>query len=331
MSDDVTPSTSTTPTPITMREALDELTFIERLTKRDMDAAKLLGEAEVRYLVDAYYIAQEDRKRTAAQVRALTTITEAHPHAEPSIIVNWLRSQNDTIEGQIKRVLDAYTQQHIMGPWMRDVFGIGPVLSAGLLAHIYMGLWCAVCHGHDEEDCQRRQNNPKLKLSEHTYQPVESLPTVGHIWAFAGIAGKDQKPWGKNQKRPYNAKLKVLQWKVGQSFMWFSYNGKCYYGQEYRRRKEYEIARNVPGGWNAAEVERRLNDKMRKPTEDAMKYLSQGILPPAAMDGRARRYATKKFLAHMHNVWFEKKFGRPAPLPYPIDILGHAHYEPPPV
>jgi hypothetical protein len=307
-----------------------DLEFTEQLTRADVAAASHLGDAEVRYLVDAYYIAQENRKRSAGQVRALAEVTPSHPRAEPNVIVNWLEKQNAKIEAQIKRVLDAYTQAHPMGDWMRSHVGVGPVISAGLLAHIYMGTWCADCHAHDEETCAARQADPKAKGPAHAWRPVDSCPTVGHIWQFAGIAGAGQLPWKKGEKRPHNADLKVLTWKLGQSFMKFHNHPGCYYGAVYAERKAYEIARNVPGGWNKPEVERRLREGIGRKGTEAHTYLIRGLLPPAAMDGRARRYAVKQFLAHMHGVWYERWSGRPAPLPYPIAHLGHAHYIPPP-
>lgn len=270
----------------TIEESLD---FIARLTRRDLELAKTLGDAEARYLVDAYYIFQEDRKRADAQVRALSETPE------PNRIIEWLATQSSTIENQIKRVLDVYTQQHVMGSWMREITGIGPVIAAGLLAHI----------------------------------DIAKCPTVGHIWQFAGIAGAGQKPWKKGMVRPFNAKLKTLQWKLGQSFMKLSNHPNCYYGKIYRDRKSFEDLRNLDG-YNAPEVKRRLEEGIGRPGTEAHKYLMKGLLPPAAIDGRARRYAVKLFLANMHQVWYERHFGRPAPLPYPIAILGHGHHILPP-
>jgi hypothetical protein len=54
------------------------------------------------------------------------------------------------------------------------------------------------------------------------------------------------------------------------------------------------------------------------------------MLPPAQIDNRARRYAVKLFLAHLHHVWYETEFGEAPPKPYPIAIMGHAHYIMPP-
>ena len=124
-----------------------------RLTCDLVIASREMGDEEARYLVDAYYATQENRKRTDNQTRAL--------EGEPHFLIEWLAEKNRTLENQIGRALDGYTQAHPMGDWMRQIVGIGPVLSAGLLAHIYMGYWCFVCQGHGEADCKKRQERKK--------------------------------------------------------------------------------------------------------------------------------------------------------------------------
>jgi hypothetical protein len=328
-----------------------------RLSRDLIEAARTMGPEEARYLVDAYYATQENRKRTDNQVLAL--------EGEPHILISWSSDRNWALEHQIARALDAYTQAHPMGDWMRQIVGIGPVISAGLLAHIHIGEWCAVCHGHGEKDCQRRQAKsnkpkkqadkssyyrpawmaveveeeedepeaPKVKLPPHKYQPIESCPTVGHIWAFAGLAADGQKPWVKKKLRPFNATLKVLCWKAGQSFMKLAEhtdkkgNYDCYYGRIYRQRKEYEIARNERG--DMKETADRLKVHFNKRTVSYGWY-NRGMLPPAQIDARARRYAVKIFLSHLHAEWYERHYGRPTPAPFPISHLGHAHIIPPP-
>lgn len=253
---------------------------IERMTRDIATAATKLTDDEARYLVDAYYMMQEDRKRAHNQVRALGE------SAEPNGVMQWLATQSETLELQIKRALDKYTQAHPMGGWMRQVYGIGPVISAGMLAHI----------------------------------DITRAPTAGHIWRYAGLDPTVR--WEKGQRRPWNARLKVLCWKAGQSFMKFSNQPECYYGRIYRERKAYEIARNDAG--TNAEIAATLKERVGKDTE-AYQHYSAGKLPPGQIDARARRYAVKLFLSHLQGAWYKQHFGVEPPLPYPIAILGHAH------
>jgi hypothetical protein len=263
-----------------------ELNTIERIGKDIIKSAEELSDDEARYLVDAYYIMQDDRKRAHNQCRAVEQNADESHSASDNKIIQWLAAQSETLENQIKRALDKYTDSHPMGSWMRETVGIGPVISAGLLAHI----------------------------------DIEKAPTVGHIWRYAGLDPTVK--WEKGQKRPWNATLKTLCWKAGQSFMKFSGREDCYYGQVYRKRKAFEIERNDRG--DNKELAAEIIKKVGKTTE-AYKHLLEGKLPPGQIDARARRYAVKLFLSHLHGAWYLCHFGVEAPLPYPIAILGHAH------
>lgn len=260
---------------------MDEQTItVERMARDIADAARTLTDDEARYLCDAYYMMQDDRKRSMNQLRAL------NEGEEPNSVLAWLAEQSSTLEKQIARALDKYTQAHQMGSWMRETYGIGPVLSAGILAHI----------------------------------KIERAPTAGHIWRYAGLDPTVK--WEKGQKRPWNASLKTLCWKIGQSFMKFSNAEECFYGHIYKKRKAYEIERNERGD-NAA-LASELIKKVGKDTE-AYKHFLTGKLPPGQIDARSRRYAVKLFLSHLQGEWYQRHYGKPAPLPYPIAHLGHAH------
>ena len=173
------------------------------------------------------------------------------------------------------------------------ICGIGPVIAAGLLAHI----------------------------------DIERAPTVGHIWNFAGL-NPDQE-WSKGQKRPWNAKLKTLCWKIGQSFVKVSNNDKDFYGKIYQERKAYESALNEAGEY-AEQARAKLEKfKIGKDTE-SYKWYSEGKLPPAHIQQRAERYAVKLFLSHLHEIWYREHYGTEPPKPFAIAQLEHAHYISPP-
>lgn len=306
---------------------------VARLSKDVAAAAATLTDTEARYLVDAYYIMQDDRKRANNQVRALGESVEPHS------VLAWLADQSETLESQVKRALDKYTQAHKMGEWMRRVKGIGPVLSAGVLAHIDISRAPTVGHiwrfaGLDpttkwtsRADAEKwvKENGVDIPLAARTFN-------VRHETLFRTAStdkdGNPIKPTAKSlaaaiAKRPWNTALKTLCWKIGQSFMKLSNDEECFYGRIYRERKQYEIERNERGD-NAALAET-LKTKVGKSTE-AYKHLSEGRLPPGQIDARARRYAVKLFLSHLHGEWYQQHFGKPPPLPYPIAILGHAHF-----
>lgn len=260
-----------------------DLEPIQKLTKDLRAAAVSLSKDEARFLVDAYYMMQEDRIRAAHQVRSLADNNE--PHA----VVKWLGEQSDSLETQIKRALHEYAKADPVGEWMLSIIGIGPVISAGLLAHI----------------------------------DITKAPTVGHIWRFAGLDPTSK--WEKKTKRPWNAALKSLCWKIGESFVKTSNHDESAYGPIYRKRKEYETERNERGEYADQAARALVNKKIGKETE-AYKSYSIGKLPPAHIHARACRYTVKLFLSHLHDKMYREQFGVAPPKPYPIAILGHAHF-----
>lgn len=250
--------------------------------KRDVrDAAKTLGRDEARFLVDLYYQLQEHRIAQAGQTRSLVTSGEPHE----SLV--WFSTQMEALERQAKSVLDAYSGAEPLGQWARGIVGIGPVLAAGLLAHI----------------------------------ELEKAPTYGHIWSFAGL--NPTVKWEKGEKRPWNAALKVLCWKIGESFVKVSGHEDDVYGHVYAEVKAKYQAENEAGKYADAAA-RALSEKRIGKATEAYKAYSVGKLPPAHIHARAKRYAVKLFLSHYWEVG-RKLAGLPVPDPYPIAHLGHAH------
>ena len=254
---------------------------IKRLTRDLATAAATLSTQEARYLVDAYYQMQHNRITANNQIRAMSAT------AEPHSVIEWLAIQDETLENQIKRALDKWTDGFHMGKWSKSVCGIGPVIAAGLAAHI----------------------------------DITKAETAGAIWRFAGL--DPTLKWEKGQKRPFNASLKTLcAFKLGESFVKVQGNKNDVYGAYFRQRKDIEIKKNENGDF--ADIAKSiLETKKIGKTTDAYKAYSIGKLPPAHIHARARRWTVKLFLAHYHAECYFTHFGKEPPLPYPIAILGH--------
>lgn len=266
-------------------------------------------------MVDCYYQMQDNRIRAAGQIREMRRTEE--PHA----VLTWFDTNSARLENYVKLALKRYAESQHMGKWALNVCGIGPVISAGLLAHI----------------------------------DINKAPTVGHIWAFAGL--DPTKKWEKGQKRPWNPALKTLCWKIGESFVKVSGNEKAFYGKLYIERKLQEIERNDNGEYaeqaKAAISVKRFGDDTQakawcsgcfpKGTVSRMGALEQSkraeflksikgepgsgvnMLPPAHIHARATRWVVKIFLAHWHAEAFRKAFGKEPPVPYVVAHLGHTH------
>ena len=174
-----------------------DITALTKLTKDVKTASILLTDEEARYLVDTYYQLQEYRKATDNQCRRLDTTPEGEPHETLAFFASNFR----TLENNIKSCLQAYVQSKEIGRWMMSITGIGPVISAGLMANI----------------------------------DIRKVQTAGQIHAFAGL--DPTREWKKGEKRPYNARLKTLCWKIGQSFIKVSNKDDDIYGHVFRSRK----------------------------------------------------------------------------------------------
>ena len=248
-------------------------------------AAAGMTPREARYLVNLYYMTQDNRKRSESQVKAL------NDRSENAALIDWIATTSNSQEAQVKKLLLAYADNNPASKWAMSIMGIGPVIAAGLKAHI----------------------------------DVTRAHTVGAVWRFAGL--DPTLVWDKGITRPWNAKLKVLCWKIGQSFIKVKNRQADTYGKVYTVHKDQLIAKNEALEY-ADYAGERVNS-VGKDT-DAFKWYSMGMLPPKQVDQRAARYATKLFLSHYHHVAYEIEHGTPPPKPYIFTVPGHTHFISPP-
>lgn len=353
-----------------------EIEMLHRLTKDEKLAAATLGRDEARYLVDYYYQIQKIRLSSTNQIRSMKE--------EPHSVLEWLDSNSSVLEGNIKFMLEKFAMAHEIGRWSLSICGIGPVIAAGLLAHI----------------------------------DIEKAPTVGHIWRFAGLdptltwlgkesakefveknfsfqtktcqesniiqaasllkrnsesllkqadTGKVLTKYTKDSfikalsKRPWNANLKVLTWKIGESFTKVSSKESDIYGKVWLERKTMEWETNKAGLYAQQATLELSKRNFSKDTEaklwltgcmskDAVAEYEKTeekkiglvkklagepgsgfkMLCPGHIHARAKRYAVKLFLSHWHHVAYESHYHQKPPKPYILDRPGHVHFIAPP-
>lgn len=362
----------------------NETESITPLRKLDRDlrtAARFLSPDEARYMVDLYYTMQDQRIRADGQIRS------ASEDGEPNASLAWIAENMGSMEKAITRSMEAYAQASDVGSWSLSVCGIGPILAAGLCAHI----------------------------------DIEKAPTAGHIWRFAGmdpsvawvgaeeakrivneVMGSEKvvtqehldtigrtlnrKPeylekiarWDIKKKElrkriskerlrsvvampPWNARLKVLCWKIGESFVKVKGNESDVYGKVFEQRRIAEWSRNLNGELSAQAEDKLKRVRIAKATdawpwyagcysrEDASAYATAllaratpekptrgepgsgvAMLPPGHIFSRSKRYAVKLFVAHWHHVAYVARFKRQPPKPYIIEHGGHVHFVAPP-
>lgn len=244
-------------------------------------------------------LAEHDRPKKAGEEEPITCDgTDKPPHPEnvikePNELVSWAFDEFETVEDLIKRAMDVWTGNDVVGRWSKSIVGIGPVIAAGFLAQI------------DPSRCM----------------------TVGNLWSFAGL--NPAKKWEKGKKRPWNARLKVLCWKASSSFVKQRRTDGDVYGQIFEGRWELEKVRNAEHKFED-QAKHSLETKTYAKTTEAYKAYVKGELPPARILLRAQRKAVKIFLSHWLVVAKWAKQGLLPPQPYSIEILKHGHVIPVP-
>jgi hypothetical protein len=262
---------------------------VKRLAKDMREAGVTLSPQEARFLVDIYYQMQERRKRSKNQVRALDE------SGEPHRIIKWLSDSEKTMERQVKAALLSYAESRPEGRWAMSNVGIGPVISAGLMAHI------------DPLKC-------------HYYSKLVR---------FAGMIPGQKKI--KGRKMDWNQSLKQIVFHIGECLIKFqNHKDAQFYGKIYRDYKDMVITRNE-NGYYEDRCKQILEEKKWNKSTVSYKAYAKGRFPDGHVHAMARRYVAKFFLAHYHQVIHELYHPEPYPQPYIIEHDDkHDHYVPPP-
>lgn len=331
------------------------LTELRRDLKRDFREAEI-SQAEARYVVDVYYQLQDFRIQAAGQLRS--------EGAEPRRWAETLLHTFELLERDLQVVLGEWARRSPAGRWAQSVTGVGPVISAGLAAHILLIRESVALESTDSsedapvdrESTETDEGQAVLTAStdvgeragvdEGTATGERQLTrTVGQVWRFAGLDPTVR--WEKGQKRPWNARLKVLCWKLGDSFVKQSGRESDYYGHVYKARKRHELTLDgrdpddgkiVGPATQRHQVQAAAALQARKITDKALRQCYEsGHLPLGRLELRARRYAVKLFLAHYHHVLYESIMGIPPPLPFiftdqakAMGLGDHSHFIGPP-
>jgi hypothetical protein len=235
---------------------------------------------DVADVVELYYDCQDLRIKHANRERS------EGPGELVSWIAYWLELGEKVVAGKLKNwILSSKGTPE--AKWAYDQVGIGPIIAAGLAAHI----------------------------------DVTKANSISAVWKFAGLApGFDRKM--KGMKLPYNARLKVICWKAGESFVKVSGKEGATYGHLYSQFKTEEIKRNEAGLYKAAAAHELATKKFRQDDSVTKKRLLAGMLSDAHLHARAKRRAVKIFLSHFWTVGREAR-DLPIRTSYAEQILGH--------
>lgn len=315
---------------------------------------KIPTKEEARFLNDIYYQTQAKRIAIAGQLRSLkqdkdTKSKDDAKNEENLAFLEWYLSKSVKMEENIKKALEAFSDSYYLSRWAKACKGIGPVLATALAANLeikskdmHAGNWWSYCGLNDNNRPWLGKEKSRVIVEEaiKNHDGVLDDFTVYEVaaktkWQFSYLekAKDPKKGWKKDELIkicsfvPYNKKLKVLCFKIGQSFRWQQNKPDSLYGRILREREEYEKTKNEAGEYAEQAKEILASKNFNKKTV-AYKYYSEGKLPPAHINRRAERYATKLFISHLFEAAYYNKFGEKCPSPYIIgfDESGHNDY-----
>jgi len=260
-------------------EAVIELpeTLNLKLTKDIKQASKKMTTEEARQMVRWYYDWQQQRIRCSNQVVAAARAEQS------SDCVSYLTDAIETIENRMAGMLAQFANASELGRWSQSHWGIGPVLTCGMLSNIN----------------------------------ISRCPYPGNLWSFAGL--NPTRVWEKGQRRPWNADLKVICWKTGQSFIKGCRRqergkSRTFYGLMYILQKAHYQKLNDAGQYRERAAEILKARKFSDDTNAKKAYLA-GTLPPAHISAMAARWAVKMWLTHYwQQAWEIDNPGKAAPV-----------------
>jgi hypothetical protein len=242
---------------------------------------------EIAEMVELYYDCQHLRIAHANKER-----TEP-----PSELAEWLdfwtKAGETVIAGALKRWVES-ADSPAECKWAYEQIGIGPIIASGLASHI----------------------------------DIAKAATVSAVWKFAGLGL--HKEGGcfvidrrvKGEKLPYNGRLKVLCYIIGDSFVKVSGKEGATYGKLYSEFKAEEVRKNEAGLYKEAAAQELATKNFKKKDSVTKQRLKEGKLSDARLHARAKRKAVKIFLSHYYLVG-RKARGLAVREPYSKTILGH--------
>lgn len=309
--------------------------------KKEIKSVKNASRQEIRCLVDNFYQIQDKRIALQGQIRAIRQESDDLETEAFADILEWQLKTQLIQEKGLKDALNCICQTNEVGRWLMSIKGIGPTLAAGILAYFDVtGIEYAT---HFMSYAGLNDNNRPWLGKEKTEKIVNEVLdgsktiTDDHLveianrtqWSVTYLTNAcskydedgNLKSRSKSDlikaasKIPYNKDLKVLMFKIGESFVKVA-NRDSLYGKLILERKAYENEKNEKGEY-ADQAAAILASKNIGKDTDAYKAYSKGKLPKAHIQRRAVRWATKIFVSHvfeeMYRVANNKK-----PAPYYI-------------
>jgi hypothetical protein len=179
----------------------------------------------------------------------------------------WLGTGEHTIQPMLTRWVKS-DDAPAEAQWAYLQMGIGPVIAAALSAHI----------------------------------DVTPADSASAVWKLAASPlGKPPASTRRRARRsPYNAQLKVLCWKIGESFVKVKGKLNAFYGRSFVNFKQQEEQRNDSGHY--AEAAARELETKKIAEKETKVTLQSGKLTQGHLHARAKSRTVKILLVHYWQI-----------------------------
>lgn len=272
----------------------------------------------IRGLIEDYYDIQKVRIAIEGQLRS---INQKVAKGEEKWIRTNVFGRLEDIEKEIYKRLGSWVKEEpIYQFWLKDIKGVGPVLSAGLIAWLgdvkrfrtISSLWayCGYSSGYVLSKCKRGHKliSSSLPSKCPVFKDRKGRRCLAEIELIEKVEGKPPK-----RERGYhlqiNLRLKAHLWKVGESFV---RSGRGYRELYKQFRAEYDEKWQSPDDCGSQGCKNKGKGKCMK----GHRYAA------------AKRKTVKVFLAHLWMKWRELN-RLPIEHPFIIGKNGHQHLIPP--
>ena len=331
-------------------EMLPEIKMIDKASKDTRSKIVNLGQEEIKYIIGTYYDMQDSRIRANNQSKALNT------REKPNELLSWLRDCDHLIENEIKKTMEHYVKYFEIGNWLNNITGIGPVISAGLIAFVdfekaktagnifrladldpsitWMGVKGAEYQikKYKKELFMGESDKIDEKFIVGLCNKLKRNPTR-YINASALKNNKfsEEKLRKELSKPHFNPRFKQICFQIGESVNKQHNRELDLYGKLMQIRKEWHRRKNESG--QCLDQANRLIENMKPGVYQKEYYpiLEQGKVPTWYIHACSKQWTTKMFLSHFHEVGYRLHNKRNPPKPYATTMEGnHNHYVPPP-
>lgn len=249
---------------------------------------------ELRFLVESYYDLQKLRIETGNRLYQLIGKDKLQDARFVGLTSTFKRLK-ELEKGVSSLIKSEVKTLPIWNMWLKDVKGIGHILTAGLYSWICGQKHTAKCIKKREKYFAKKAKGAKKRKTRFECKcPIIAIgrfPYVSSLWKYCGldvVGGKAPKRT-KGKKITWNPRMKTLCWKIGESFV----KTRDFYRTQYDNFRDAE-------------------DTKHPDLSKLHRY------------NRAKRKTVKLFLSHLFSNWYGLE-GLEAPKPYGLAVLDHKH------